>query len=259
MKVLSKNVGTFNVIKTGLPTFFTVGNEAFEVIPAEKLLASGLATYFQSINDGDLFKAHDAFLEIALTNDSYKRFNSRLYSKNNPITLSTLAEVTSWLVGDVFLGGKTYGRARTLIHFALDDWESFDSWCLIHGIKDIWSLPSYRFGALAIAYLKFDKVPESVTVIDESLFEADKISHPFVDHSFRNTLITMGSLLSIRPSTSIVKKAFDIPIEERKRQEAIRMGKAFRVPEWWQGERANYKIASSMMKVLPRKIGPVKD
>lgn len=50
-----------------------------------------------------------------------------------------------------------------------------------------------------------------------------------------------------------------LPVEEQKRQEARAAGKAFRVPEWWRGEKANYQVARSMMVSLPKKMGPVKD
>jgi len=97
---------TFNVTKTEEPITFDVDGEEFEALPADRLPAGALAAYFQHINEGNLFKAHDAFFETVLTEDSYKRFNERLNSKDNPITINILGEIASWLLGDEYMGGK---------------------------------------------------------------------------------------------------------------------------------------------------------
>lgn len=98
---------TFNVTKTEEPITFTVNGEDFEAIPADRLPAGALATYFQHINDGNLFKAHDSFFETVLTEDSYKRFNDRLNDKENPITVGVLGDIAAWLLGDMYMSGKT--------------------------------------------------------------------------------------------------------------------------------------------------------
>jgi hypothetical protein len=97
---------TFNVTKTEEPITFDVDGEEFEAIPADRLPAGALATYFANINAGDLFKAHDAFFETVLTEDSYKRFSDRLNSKESPITVSVLGDIAAWLLGDEYMGGK---------------------------------------------------------------------------------------------------------------------------------------------------------
>jgi hypothetical protein len=97
---------TFNVTKTDEPITFDVDGDEFEAIPADRLPAGALATYFQHINEGNLFKAHDAFFETVLTEDSYKRFNARLNDKANPITINILGDIASWLLGDEYMGGK---------------------------------------------------------------------------------------------------------------------------------------------------------
>lgn len=258
---------TFNILDTEIPVIFTVGNETFEAVPADKISAKIIATYFRLVNDGDLFKAHDQFFKTVLTADSYRRFNIRLNSKEKPITISILADITSWLIGDVFFGGESFGRSQAIIRFAIDSWAEFDSWCLIHDIKDPWKLPSYRFGALIVAYLKEDKVQEGIEIIDRSLKDSDFIPHPFFSPSFHQTIKVVSGVLStpVKRSTSIDNIIYDsrltdMPIEEQKRREARSKGKPYRVPEWWQGEAANYKVASSMMKVLPKKMGtPVKE
>lgn len=97
---------TFNVTKTDEPITFDVDGEEFEALPADRLPAGALADYFQHINDGNLFKAHDAFFNTVLTEDSYKRFTERLHSTENPITVNVLGDIASWLLGDEYMGGK---------------------------------------------------------------------------------------------------------------------------------------------------------
>lgn len=92
--------------------------------------------------------------------------------------------------------------------------------------------------------------------------QADHFPHPFFASSYRTAVKeSMGKV--IPRSTTVDNVVYDPrltepPVEERKRQQAMAAGKPYRVPEWWRGERTNYKIASSMMKTLPKKIGPLK-
>lgn len=97
---------TFNVTKTDEPITFAVDEDEFEAIPADRLPAGSLADYFQNINEGNLFKAHDSFFSAILTEDSYTRFNERLHSKEKPITVQILGDIAAWLLGDEYLGGK---------------------------------------------------------------------------------------------------------------------------------------------------------
>lgn len=261
-------MGTFNILKTDQPIVFTIDKENFEAIPAACLSAGEIAKYFQCLADGSLFKAHDDFFQTVLTEESYMRFNKRLNSKDNPITVKTLGDISSWLLGDEYFGGKSIGRTQTLIYFALDGWEEFDSWCLIHGVNDVWKLPSYRFGALIVSYLKYDKMPESIKEIDESLEDTDDLLHIFFTYSFRALIKAMCGVLSVAEpitrQTTIDNVVYDsrltdLPIEEQKRQEAKAAGKPYRVPEWWSGEKRAYQTAKSMMVALPKKIGPIDD
>lgn len=105
-QIVKMSKKTFNVTKTDEPITFDVDGEEFEAIPADRLPAGALATYFQHINEGNLFKAHDAFFQTVLTDDSYKRFNERLNSKDNPITVQVLGDIAAWLLGDEYMGGK---------------------------------------------------------------------------------------------------------------------------------------------------------
>lgn len=97
---------TFSVSNTEEPITFDVNGEEFEAIPSDRLPAGALASYFQNINAGDLFKAHDVFFETVLTEDSYTRFNDRLNDKENPITVTVLGDIAAWLLGDEYMGGK---------------------------------------------------------------------------------------------------------------------------------------------------------
>lgn len=121
-------------------------------------------------------------------------------------------------------------------------------------------------------FLKNDKAEEGVQKIDEALAQSDYIPHPFFDKPFKDMVKVMSSLLASSDDliTSTTRETVgnvvydsrltdELPVEEQKRREALEAGKAFRVPEWWRGEKANYKIAKSMMVTLPKKIGPVRD
>lgn len=174
-------------------------------------------------------------------------------------------------------GGKSWGRGQAIISFALDTWDSFDSWCLIHGIKENpWNLPSYRFIALVTAFMKEDKVPEGIELIDGSLTDADKIRHPFHSSEFRRMVKALGHILSVaepKSSTPVSKtvdnviydsRLSEIPGDEdklsdieRMRQVAEVQGKPFKVPSWWRGEETNYKVAKTLMHTIPKKMGPV--
>lgn len=129
----------------------------------------------------------------------------------------------------------------------------------------MWKFPSYRFGALLITFLKDDKTPEGITEIDNALSQADSLPSPFKTSEFLLTVRAMASVLNAKLPSEATRVALEaarldsMPVEEKKRQEAIAAGKPFRVPEWWRGEQANYKVAKTMMKTLPKKIGPLKD
>jgi hypothetical protein len=165
-------------------------------------------------------------------------------------------------------GGKSQGRAQALISFALEYWEEIGSWCYLRGVDDIWNIPSYKFAGLVLAYLKDDKTSEGLAEIDNLLANADELDPPFKSPQFRLFAKAMASVLGgvieddkgVSKSSKIQEEIIaELPTEERKRREAEAAGKAYRVPEWWRGERANYKIASSMMGTLPKKIGPIEN
>lgn len=123
-----------------------------------------------------------------------------------------------------------------------------------------------------VFYLKQDKLEEGLAIIEEALAESDDKPHPFFDPAFRRTAKGMCRALTPtrKPRTIVDNVVYDprlieidddddLTIEERKKKEAEAQGKAFRVPEWWRGEKANYQVAKSMMVALPKKMGPVKE
>lgn len=85
---------------------FSIDNDEFEAIPANRLSAGALAKYFEQVNEGKLFEAHMIFFETVLTEESYKLFDQRMHSKDWPITLKMMADVSTWLLGDIYMGGK---------------------------------------------------------------------------------------------------------------------------------------------------------
>lgn len=119
-----------------------------------------------------------------------------------------------------------------------------------------------------MAFLKDDKTPEGIKEIDGIFNQADHMPHIFFTPEFRITVKAMAGVFrrirEIANPENIDNVIYDprlteVPIEEKKRREAAKKGKPYRVPEWWRGEAANYKVAKSMMGVLPKKMGPVKD
>ena len=118
-----------------------------------------------------------------------------------------------------------------------------------------------------VAYMKDDKVPEGIAEINKTLNDTDNSPHPLADPRLRQSIKVMCHAMGSRDKVTVIDNVIydsrmtnELPVEERKRQEALAKGKAYRVPEWWRGEQANYKIAKSMMTVLPKKGGkPVTD
>lgn len=92
---------------------FSVEDDEFEAIAPRNVPASILETYFKNIKAGDLFEAHNSFFSEVLTEESHKLFVDRLASREKPITLETLGEISSWLLGDVYMGGDSGNGSTT--------------------------------------------------------------------------------------------------------------------------------------------------
>lgn len=103
----TKNVvKSFSIGAVSEAVKFTIDEEEFEAIPANRLPAGALAKYFTAINENKLFDAQDAFFAAVLVAESYKRFTDRLNSSETPITISLLGEISAWLLGEVYLQGE---------------------------------------------------------------------------------------------------------------------------------------------------------
>lgn len=108
-KILTK---AFNIGEVAEPVKFTVGDDEFEAIPANRLPAGALAKYFTAINESRIFDAHEEFFKVVLTEDSGKLFLDRLYSTENPITVSVLGDIAAWLLGEVYMEGEASEESK---------------------------------------------------------------------------------------------------------------------------------------------------
>lgn len=98
-------VKKFGLAKATAVVSFNVDDDVFTAIPANRLPAGVLAEYFEDVNEGKLFEAHDKFFEAVLTEDSWKVFSERLNSKEKPITVTLMGDIAAWLLGDCYMGG----------------------------------------------------------------------------------------------------------------------------------------------------------
>lgn len=109
---MASKTKAFNISKVTEPVTFTIDADEFEAIPANRLPAGSLAQYFAAINNNSIFEAQDLFFKAVLTETSYKLFNDRLTSTENPITFSILTEIASWLLGEVYLQGEATEESK---------------------------------------------------------------------------------------------------------------------------------------------------
>lgn len=112
-----------------------------------------------------------------------------------------------------------------------------------------------------MAYMVEDRNDEGIEKLNNALLQADLMLHPFLSSVLGNAAVTLASNLNGTRSQGATLESVpdsDEPVEVQKRREAEAAGKAFRVPEWWRGEDVNYKVAQTMMKTVPKDIGPLK-
>ena len=96
----------FNVGTASDPVTFSIDDDEFEAIPANRLPAGQLAKYFQLINESRVFDAHEHFFQTVLTEESYKLYSERLDSVEKPITVNVMGDVAAWLLGEVYMQGE---------------------------------------------------------------------------------------------------------------------------------------------------------
>lgn len=102
----------FSVGKISEPVTFSIDDDEFEAIPANRLPAGSLAKYFDKINESRVFDAHDYFFKTVLTEDSAKVFFERMDSVENPITISVMGDVAAWLLGEVYMSGEATDESK---------------------------------------------------------------------------------------------------------------------------------------------------
>lgn len=102
----------FSLGSVAKPVTFAIDGDDFEAVPANRLPAEALASYFQLINEGKLFDAHKAFFKLVLTEESSAKFFERLADPKNPITVNLLGEIISWLLGEVYMSGEASDESK---------------------------------------------------------------------------------------------------------------------------------------------------
>jgi len=94
----------FTTGKVKEPIKFSIDEDEFEAISPDSLPAGALATYFEKINEGHLFAAHEDLFRTILTEEGLAVFQARLNSTDNPINIKMLGEVSAWLLGEMYMG-----------------------------------------------------------------------------------------------------------------------------------------------------------
>lgn len=101
-----KTKKTFSVGAISEPVTFSIDEDEFEAIPANRLPAGVLVKYFEAVNESKIFEAQELFFKAVLTEVSYKLFNDRLNSVENPITITVMGEIATWFLSEVYLSGE---------------------------------------------------------------------------------------------------------------------------------------------------------
>lgn len=104
-KAASDTQKKFSLGTVAKPVTFSIDTDDFEAIPANRLPAEALASYFQLINEGKLFDAHKTFFKTVLTEESSVLFSERMSSTDSPITVTLLGEIVSWLLSEIYMSG----------------------------------------------------------------------------------------------------------------------------------------------------------
>lgn len=79
---------------------FDVDGEDFIASPPNRLPANVLIRYSEKVQEGKLYEAHQEFFSKVLEEDSGTRFNHRLNSSDNPITLAMMIEIAEFLINE---------------------------------------------------------------------------------------------------------------------------------------------------------------
>ena len=109
---MSKTMKQFNIGAISEPVTFSIDEDEFEAIPANRLPAGSLAKYFTAINESRIFDAHEFFFSAVLTEESYTLFDGRLNSIEKPITIGIMGDIAAWLLGEVYLQGEATEESK---------------------------------------------------------------------------------------------------------------------------------------------------
>lgn len=107
-----KPIKRFNMGTMAEPVTFMIDEDEFEAIPSNRLPAGSLAKYFAAVSDSKIFEAQELFFKAVLTDESYKRFEERINSMENPITIGVMGDIASWLLGEVYLQGEATAEPK---------------------------------------------------------------------------------------------------------------------------------------------------
>lgn len=86
------------------PTKFKVDDDVFVAVAPNKLPANVLMSYAETMAIGRVRSAHVRLFADVLEEESHAVFAARLDSKDNPITLTMMADVANWLVEEIYAG-----------------------------------------------------------------------------------------------------------------------------------------------------------
>lgn len=97
----------FQISELDEPVKFSVSGDVFVAVAPARLPANVLVRYAEGVTIGRVHSAHMRLFSDVLDEDSYKLFADRLDSSENPITLHTMANITTWLVEEIYSGKDT--------------------------------------------------------------------------------------------------------------------------------------------------------
>jgi hypothetical protein len=86
------------------PVKFKVDDDVFVAVAPNKLPANVLIGYAENVSMGRTRTAHLRLFADVLEEESHTVFAARLDSRDNPITLHTMADVANWLIQDIYAG-----------------------------------------------------------------------------------------------------------------------------------------------------------
>lgn len=97
----------FSISESADPIKFKIDEDVFVAVAPNRLPANALIRYAEGVAIGRMHSAHMRFYQDVLEDESFALFSDRLDSKERPITLKMMADVTNWLVEEIYAGKGT--------------------------------------------------------------------------------------------------------------------------------------------------------